>query len=45
MNLKYIYFMFCLVKRKGSRAGTGRADAAGRVWAIKSPADGPGFLC
>ncbi|EKZ5698357.1 hypothetical protein JKF61_18575 [Klebsiella quasipneumoniae] len=31
MNLKYIYFMFCLVKRKGNRAGTGRADAEGRV--------------
>ena len=31
MNLKYIYFMFCLVKRKGNRAGTGCADAEGRV--------------
>lgn len=45
MNLKYIYFMFCLVKRKGNRAGTGRADAEGRVGAIKNPADGPGFSC
>lgn len=43
MNLKYIYFMFCLVKRKGNRAGTGCADAEERVGAIKNPADGPGF--
>lgn len=43
MNLKYIYFMFCLVKRKGNRAGTGCADAEEGVGAIKNPADGPGF--
>lgn len=37
MNLKYIYFMFYLVKRKGNRAGTGCADAEERVGGNKKP--------